>query len=417
MRLESFQIRNYRSCLFTTLVPTPNLTALIGVNGSGKSNLLSAVLLLRKATGEISPYRTNDALDPNRSSLSTTIDVDGRRVRLRGEIHYYTSNRNIDEVAGTKMKWDLKEITGEQKWIDLPMEVLTHGGSYRVVVSTTGKRISYMDMTRRGWYDSRRMKNLLPENVFPVVAKVFDYLSRINYYSASQFSDPSRCPVSFELEDDKRRARPRRDGADHERFIYDLYRAFKHEQGTYKRFTEIIGTTGVGLVDAVRFDEIPLPSNIVEVRAGGNTVRRERTQLIVVPIFTVAGVDLSPNQLSEGTFKTLALLFYVLTDQSSLLLLEEPEVSIHHGLLSSIITLIKEESKKKQIIVTTHSDFVLDQLDPENVLLVELKDRKGTKARQISQVMSKADFKALKVYLEEAGNLGEYWREGGLEDA
>ena len=97
-------------------------------------------------------------------------------------------------------------------------------------------------------------------------------------------------------------------------------------------------------------------------------------------------------------------------------MIEEPEVCIHHGLLSSIISLIKSQSKQKQIVISTHSDFVLDHLDPENLVLVKRQPNKGTKATQLSKSMSTNDYKVLREYLEESGNLGEYWREGGLDN-
>ena len=96
-----------------------------------------------------------------------------------------------------------------------------------------------------------------------------------------------------------------------------------------------------------------------------------------MPSFSIDGNTLSPNQLSEGTFKTLALLYYVLTDESNLLLIEEPEVCIHHGLLNSIIALIKAYSKQKQIVISTHSDFVLDQIAPEDLVLVTRQKNQG----------------------------------------
>jgi len=223
--------------------------------------------------------------------------------------------------------------------------------------------------------------------------------------------------MSLALEDDRPRIRRRRDTINHEQFIYDLYISWKHDPNAIAKFLDVIGDAGIALIDKIHFDEIPLPSNVVEVRSGGKTERRERTKLVVVPTFKIDGNTLSPHQLSEGTFKTLALLFYVLTDDSQLLLIEEPEVCIHHGLLNSIISLIKEESREKQIIISTHSDYVLDQLAPENVVLIDRKPNNGTKAKQINKALSKTNFKALKQYLEEAGNLGEYWREGGLSDA
>lgn len=414
MRLLKFSIRNYRSCELTTLEPNSGLTALIGVNGSGKTNLLNALLLLKRATNEFR-YRYNLESDyVNRSHVNAEIDYQGVSISLRGEIFYTTSNRNIDEVVGTRLKWNLEKITGKKGWIELPIEMLMHGGDYRYIISARGKRLSYAQMARGGWFEQREMKSILPDKIFPVVIEISQYLAGLNYYSASQFSDPSRCPVSLELEDNRPRARKRRDTINHGQFMHDLYHSYKTNTNSFLRFKNVIGPEGIGLVSDVKFDEIRLPSNIVEVRAGGKMEKKERTQTVIVPTFIIDGNTLSPNQLSEGTFKTLALLYYVLTDDSQLLLVEEPEVCIHHGLLNSIITLIRDESRSKQIIISTHSDYVLDQLQPENVVLVERKPEKGTKAKAISKSMSKTDFKALKQYLSDSGNLGEYWREGGL---
>jgi len=125
---------------------------------------------------------------------------------------------------------------------------------------------------------------------------------------------------------------------------------------------------------------------------------------------------LSPNQLSEGTFKTLALLFHVITEDSTLLLIEEPEVCVHHGLLASILELVKSYSSQKQMILSTHSDYVLDRVKPENVYRVTHGAEEGTVVRHIRKTMTVREFAALRQYLETEGNLGEYWREGGFGD-
>jgi ABC-type lipoprotein export system ATPase subunit len=417
MKLLKFKIKNYRSCDLTTLSPNSGLTVLIGVNGSGKSNLLNAILLLKRATGgSIHRLRPIDGAYVNRAYVNAEIDNNGATIALRGDLFYSTNNQNVDEVIRTRLKWNLESITEKKGWIELPLEMLMYGDDVRFIVSAGKRRLSYNQMAKGGWFMQREMKSLLPEKVFPTVREISQYLVGINYYSASQFSDPSRCPVSLELEDNRPRSRPRKDTIDHEQFIYDLFRSYKDGTKAFLRFKSVIGPDSIGLVDDVKFDEIRLPSNFVEVRAGGKTEKKERTQVVVVPTFVIDGKILSPNQLSEGTFKTLALLFYVLTDDSQLLLVEEPEVCIHHGLLNSIITLIKDESRSKQIIISTHSDYVLDQLEPENVVIIDRRPNKGTKARAISKALSKTDFKALKQYLEESGNLGEYWREGGLLD-
>ena len=188
------------------------------------------------------------------------------------------------------------------------------------------------------------------------------------------------------------------------------------DQESYEQFFSVIGPDGIGLIDKIEFKEIPFSVDDITVRSGGKVQERQREKIIVVPQFVVGRNELSPSQLSEGTFKTVTLLFYLMTTQSSALLIEEPEVCVHHGLLSSIVDLIKKYSRRKQIIISTHSDFVLDQVEPRNVYKVSRPLNSGTIAKQIAKVMSSRELTALRNYLDTAGNLGEYWRDGGLDE-
>jgi predicted ATPase len=106
----------------------------------------------------------------------------------------------------------------------------------------------------------------------------------------------------------------------------------------------------------------------------------------------------------------------VITEDSTTLLIEEPEVCVHHGLLSSILELVKSYSRHKQMILSTHSDYVLDHVSPENVYRVTFDKSSGTLARHIQKTMTGKEYSALREYLDKEGNLGEYWREGGLGD-
>ncbi|WP_374991952.1 AAA family ATPase [Burkholderia multivorans] len=119
------------------------------------------------------------------------------------------------------------------------------------------------------------------------------------------------------------------------------------------------------------------------------------------------------NQLSEGTFKTLALAFYIITDSSRLLMVEEPEVCVHHGLLTRVVDTLKSYSKIKQTFISTHSDLLVDDLEPENIFVVDM-IRNGTRVKQLEDWLPKNAKIALHTYLAESGSLGEYWRSGGL---
>jgi predicted ATPase len=128
----------------------------------------------------------------------------------------------------------------------------------------------------------------------------------------------------------------------------------------------------------------------------------------------VRGTQLTFNQLSEGTLKTLALLFYLTTSNAGLLLIEEPEIGIHHGLLTRVVEAIQSVATRKQIICSTHSDFVLDALKPSDVFVVQNSSGRGTVVNRVPESMSSQRFAALRNYLEAEGNLGEYWKHGGL---
>jgi predicted ATP-dependent endonuclease of OLD family len=196
-----------------------------------------------------------------------------------------------------------------------------------------------------------------------------------------------------------------------------MYSASKQESNErYQHFLEIVGPRGLRLIDSLEFREVRTPSTEYSVRVGGRVEVRKLDRLLVIPQFKIGGQKLSPNQLSEGTFKTLALLFHLITEKSSALLIEEPEVCIHHGLLNSVLGIIKSSSERKQIIFSTHSDYVLDHVKPDNVFRVVFDRSTGTVARHIQKTMTSKEFIALREYLEKEGNLGEYWREGGLGD-
>ena len=74
---------------------------------------------------------------------------------------------------------------------------------------------------------------------------------------------------------------------------------------------------------------------------------------------------------------------------------------------------IKAYSSRKQTIISTHSDLLVDQLEPRHMFVVEMTTG-GTAVKGLEQWLDKGGRKALHEYLDEAGPLGEYWRSGGL---
>ncbi|MBC8113350.1 MAG: AAA family ATPase [Candidatus Saccharimonas sp.] len=81
------------------------------------------------------------------------------------------------------------------------------------------------------------------------------------------------------------------------------------------------------------------------------------------------------NQLSEGTLRFLWLTALLLSrDLPAVTLIDEPEVSLHPELLSLLVSLMREASQRTQLIVATHSDRLIQFLEPKEVLVADVED-------------------------------------------
>lgn len=398
IKLNKIEIKNFRSCINTKLDLNKELTTLIGVNGVGKSNILTSIQLLKRIKNRNKYFHQKSLKKTlSRSGLKFYFTVNESNYTLKADIYYDTNERNIDEVYFSEIK--IKKNEG--KWFNIDSDL------YEAVY-----RLRYISKGYEGFHINN--KNLNSEEA-KIGIEIIKYLSNINYYSATQFSDPTKSPVSIEIEDSRPVGLYKLENP-HNKFIYDLFSSWKNETNDFKKYINIVNKNGIGLVDNISFYEHKLPNSSYEIKSGGRIKEVQRSKNIIIPSIEVGGLSLSPNQLSEGTFKTLALVFYIINDKSNLLLIEEPEVCVHHGLLSSILELIKIKSKDKQIIISTHSDYVLDKLIPENILLVSKNKNNETVAKALTKTISKNEYAALKEYLSNSGNLGEYWKEGGFEN-
>lgn len=410
IKLKRIQIENYRSCLSTAFEPDELLSALIGPNGSGKTNVLSAIRLLASLMSVRRRRHYTERPITSSSVIKVWYEWDGKKITHTANLSIVTDEQNNDEIIASDESWYMFDVTGSRKRIKLSLDFLS---DYFIENSYIQANVS-LKRSNAGFF--RYITNQgLTKQAEEALSEIVNFISRLKYYSASQFTNPSKCPISFEAEgiDQVRRGIGIRG---HKKLLYDMYDEYRSDSPGYRQFKSLISTDGVGLVDDVDFNEIKTSSSEYSVMTGGRIRKKEKVNLLVIPSFTIGKNNLSPSQLSEGTFKTIALLFYLVTDRSSLLMVEEPEVCVHHGLLESIIELIKIYSNEKQIIISTHSDSVLDSLDIRNIFKVSRDDTSGTLVSNLSKSIKGIELKALKDFLHNEGSLGEFWKHGDLEN-
>ena len=108
-----------------------------------------------------------------------------------------------------------------------------------------------------------------------------------------------------------------------------------------------------------------------------------------------------PSQISDGTLRFICLATALLQPEPpSTILLDEPELGLHPMALSLLSGLIQKASHKSQVIISTQSASLVDQFQPEDVIVVERKNGESLFKR-----LNKDD---LKVWLDDY-SLGELW--------
>jgi len=112
---------------------------------------------------------------------------------------------------------------------------------------------------------------------------------------------------------------------------------------------------------------------------------------------------------SDGTLRSLAILLALETHSSDqTLIIEEPELCLHPWSIRSLVNhaqdLVKKESL--QVIFTSHSQQVLENVSPDQVIVVSRTSAEGTKYNRISDFVSTENVSM--------GEVGRLWVKGLL---
>ena len=115
-------------------------------------------------------------------------------------------------------------------------------------------------------------------------------------------------------------------------------------------------------------------------------------------------VAFDASQASDGMLRAFALVTLLGQPPNELpavLLLDEPELGLHPHAVSIISSMLRTASKHVQVILATQSAALLDEFEPENVVVVSRPERKTLFERKRSA--------ELKEWLEDY-SLGDLWR-------
>jgi hypothetical protein len=393
--LKSIEIESYRSCRSMKLDFARSVSALVGKNGVGKTNILQCVAWLEnvaRVPNIIALERPDN--DERGFSVRATLDLDGtwftyslaapairdQAVALSGQ---FVVHEKLIQGHGPHEQRELFVRTGQE-------------------INVTGKdapiRVSPFA------YSIGALMSLLPTDdpVRGLLDPVSSFFSGVTYYSLRERPEASDLIPEKAYDEWLRQLKesPSVTESVDLRLIYMM----KQDPEMFSEFQALAGPAGLDLISR---SEIVRYSSDAMVGQGAPTgpVQASYFYPAFEPAPHMAGAGrLFPfSQLSDGTRRAIRAITALLFDERSLILMEQPEDSIHPGLFENVIELLRSYSSRAQIIFTTHSPDVLDLLEPAEAVLVTAPDG-HTAARRLSpdEIVSAQN------YLRNEGSLSEY---------
>lgn len=119
-------------------------------------------------------------------------------------------------------------------------------------------------------------------------------------------------------------------------------------------------------------------------------------------------IPFKAHYLSDGTLRFICLSTVLLQPgekQPETILIDEPELGLHPYAIKVLAALMKTVSKEKQLIISTQSVELIDEFNPEDIVVVDRVDSKSS--------IRRLDPQKLKEWIEEY-SLGELWKKNIL---
>ena len=134
-------------------------------------------------------------------------------------------------------------------------------------------------------------------------------------------------------------------------------------------------------------------------------VIRPNSEFLSLEWFNKNNVDIpwKAHYLSDGSLRFIALAVLLLMPselQPQVIIIDEPEIGLHPTALNVLSGLIKRASLERQVIISTQSATLLSQFEPDDVIVVDKKDKYSEFKRLSNHDLAK--------WLE-SYTLGELW--------
>ena len=395
--IKKIKLRNFYSFGETEVELHPELNILIGINGSGKSNFLKAVKLLKEGVAGVGLKKhILDNLGGFDNIFFKGMSRTGNANSI--EIEYLISGEAITEANYGFRFFDdviykiklIKSPSLQNYYVEEHIET-SKGYLYLQFSNGRGQLNEKSEDQGQRQYNLIRYDDFDPQEL--VLAEVSD---TDRYFALTTIKRAIKDILVYDYFDTTPRSPIRKpmlptsekrlfaDGTNLPQILNTIKINFKQSYNKIKEMLNEVNPNFSG------FD-----FNFI----GGNI------ELLLEEQGLSSSIHVS--SISDGTLRYLCLLSILFNpDRGRFICIDEPEVGLHPDMIANIANAIKEASSQTTLIISTHSDNLLNYFDIENVKVFEKNEHNSTdvKAYAANQFAG---------WYEEF-SLGQMWKQGDL---
>ncbi|MGD0540220.1 MAG: AAA family ATPase [Tepidisphaeraceae bacterium] len=358
--LTRIHIQKFRLCQDVLIDNAGSIVALVGHNGTGKSNILQAI------------YQTaRMATAPEPSPSENTTFARGSTIELDFKIpsNTYRYLRTLAPVPGIpKAIVEKLSLLKGDTFVDI---LVRERGQ---VTTPDGRTVPIGEIAPC----LPAISALLPANdpLVLAISPARSFLSTVRYYPVDE-------PVAAGDED---RLIPQGEyaawvaewkstGIARDSVLMRILDMLldKEKADNLAVLQQLLGQNGLGLIDGIHPLNIPVPTKQPPTASSSGETAYYR--VLFLPSRGAGAFPrmyLPYDALSLGTRRVIRIFASMLFDGSSVMLLEQPEDSLHQGLTKKVIGLLRQNAQPAQLIMSSHSSALLNKLAPDEIRLVSL---------------------------------------------
>ena len=376
--LEKIHIKNYLSLRDVTL-PFKPLTVLVGPNASGKSNVLSALDLLKTMT-------VDEGLPAEEFIQKSLWAGEGQKYSFHIDAKVAESQTlyHLEVKPKPDFPFHAEQLTVND------VNVISIQDGHGVVHDENGENeLKYnsneLALRSAGNYGNKPITRALAE--FIKKWQIYDFIPEILRGSLERFS-----PAEKEI----------RESIKLDTYGIDLAEVLWNWHKNSPESFRYINDALVNSMD-IQIDQCPID--------GKNQLCLLEGYKNPIPL----------HGASDGTLRLIA--YNILLNEPELpplIAIEEPERNLHPGALTDIANVLEQIAQRSQVIITTHSSQLLDAFNPESlsdslgVLLLHNRPGVGTTALNLEDYRGKRD--ALQGWIADFGIGSAIFDSGLLPD-